>query len=72
MGKLGLIILEVVFIALTGLMLILYIKKQKDYKKLMSKVLRRENKPMPKLEITNFDKYSVNQIDESDKKYCKI
>ena len=68
MGKLGLIILEVVFIALTGLMLILYIKKQKDYKKLMSKVLRRENKPMPKLEITNFDKYSVNQIDESDKK----
>lgn len=68
MGKLGFVILIIIFVVLTILMLILYIKKQKDYRKLMSKMLHRENKPMPILEITNFDKYFVNQIDENDKK----
>ncbi len=68
MGKLDLTILVIVFVALTVLMLILYVKKQKDYRKLMSKMLRRENNPIPILKKTSFDKNSFAHMDESDRK----
>lgn len=68
MERSDLTILIVVFAILTMVMLILYVQKQRDYRKLMAKMLRRENKPIPILEITDFDKKLSDNMDEIDRK----